>query len=166
MYKEFSQIADHSRIWVYPCNRMLSEQENLQAQTYCKEFVEGWTAHSVELQGSSAVIQNRFIILAVDENSHGASGCSIDSSVNFVKSLGAKLGVEFLNGGKVALQLDTGIELVTTKEVSNLFDLGQIDENTVLYDHLVPTMGEFRSRWETSIANSWLKRFIRKKEEV
>ena len=40
---------------------------------------------------------NRFIIFAVDEQTEAVSGCSIDSSVNFVKSIGQRFGIDFFN---------------------------------------------------------------------
>ena len=104
------------------------------------------------------------MVLTVDETTHGASGCSIDSSVHFVKELENSTGISFLNGGKVALGLDSGIALLTTKEVRDLSLKANIDENTVVYNHLVKDIGELKSNFKTTAGTSWLKRFLIKEE--
>jgi hypothetical protein len=166
MFIEFDHMMDHSRVWIYTSDREFSVKENELITESCKQFVSDWTAHSVQLLGSCAILKNRFIVLVVDESSHGASGCSIDSSVNFIRSLETNYGLSLLNGGKVAIELNGTTRLLTMKEITGLIASDSITEDTIVYDHLVATIGEFHERWMTNVRQSWLSKFINKKEKV
>jgi hypothetical protein len=76
------------RVWVYLSNRLLSKEEQGGITRELKAFVAQWAAHGHQLQASAQILWNGLIVLAVDETVEPASGCSIDSSVNFIRSLG------------------------------------------------------------------------------
>ena len=67
-----------SRIWVYTCNRKLTDGESLDVQQQLDSFCRQWTAHNQALQAVAEVFENQFVFLMVDESKSGASGCSID----------------------------------------------------------------------------------------
>lgn len=50
-----------------------------------------WAAHGQALLASSKVIDNRFIIIGVDEGFHVPSGCSIDASVRSLQEIGQQV---------------------------------------------------------------------------
>ena len=66
-------------------------------------FVEGWNAHGQKLTAGFDFLHGHFLILAVDESDHAASGCSIDSSVGLIRDLSARFEIDFLNRTKVAI---------------------------------------------------------------
>mgnify|MGYP001155618576 FL=1 len=97
-YKDlFKTLPEHSRVWIYLSDRLFTQEESEIILTEVDAFVSSWKAHQKSLNASGTLILNRFLILAVDENTEAASGCSIDSSVNFVKSIGLRFGVDFFN---------------------------------------------------------------------
>jgi hypothetical protein len=49
------------------------------------------------MTADSVVLLNRFVIIAADEDRLAASGCSIDSSVRFIKQLGQEFNLDFFN---------------------------------------------------------------------
>ena len=166
MYVEFDILNDSSRVWIYPADRQLTEAEVSHLSSQCKSFVEQWTAHNLELKASFNLLHNQILVLSVDENVQGASGCSIDSSVRFVQALEVELGVKFMNGGKVAVDTGNGISLLSTKEVKQMSEESVIDADTRMYDHLVKDIGELKQRFETRVGDSWLSRFLLKKQEA
>ena len=87
MYVPFEEIPDHARVWIYQANRPLSDTETQQAQQWGRQFVEQWAAHGQGLRASVTVLHHHFLVIALDEQHHAASGCSIDSSVGFVRIL-------------------------------------------------------------------------------
>src|SRR6187401_1503982 len=102
MYIAANKLPMDSRIWIYQANRELTEGEINQVNETTCEFVESWTAHDKDLMASFEIRYNRFLILMVDEKSAGASGCSIDKSVHFVKSLEKKFNIDFFDRMKFA----------------------------------------------------------------
>jgi hypothetical protein len=45
-----------------------------------------WTAHGANLKAYGEVRHHRFIVMIVDETAAGASGCSIDKSIHFIRN--------------------------------------------------------------------------------
>ena len=87
MYIPFEDLPGESRIWIYQSNRKFSEEEFSEIETDLKAFVEEWAAHGTSLEASFLLKYNRFIILAVNQDVQAATGCSIDSSVRFIKQI-------------------------------------------------------------------------------
>ena len=165
MYTEIENLRDTSRVWIYQCERELSNEEASMAEELSKRFVEQWVAHQVALMASFKLVGNQFLVLAVDEDVHGASGCSIDSSVRFVQELGRKLNTSFLDR-RIPVMIDEKLELLSTSEIKNLSNSGKINENTVFFNNLVSNLDDFRNNWKQKAGESWLKRFLSTKEET
>ena len=86
-----------SRIWIYPSNRKFSDEEVEEIKVSLEKFIEEWSAHGAALEASFDIRYNRFIILAVNQDVQAASGCSIDSSVQFIQQLENKYQVDLLD---------------------------------------------------------------------
>ena len=86
MKNSFDQMPDDARLWVYQCNRKFSPAEIEGINSSLQEFLASWDAHGIALKSSYRLYYDQVIVLAVDQSSHGASGCSIDASVAFMKS--------------------------------------------------------------------------------
>ena len=83
----FEHLPDSSKIWIYQNQGAIPQETQKAIQAKLDVFVRQWAAHKVQLYGASAILEDHFIVLAVDENMTAASGCSIDSSVHFIKEL-------------------------------------------------------------------------------
>lgn len=165
MYVEIEKLPDLSRVWIYQSERVLSEEEVEIAKNMCVKFADQWTAHQQELLASADVVNERYLVLAVNEEVHGASGCSIDSSVRFVEELGRRINTSFFDR-RIPVVIDGELELLSTSEVKELSILGKINENSIFFNNLVPTIHEFRNNWKQKAGDGWLKRFLVKNEEI
>jgi hypothetical protein len=103
MYVPFEDLPEDSRIWIYQSNRKFSDAEFSEIETALQSFLEGWAAHGTSLESSYQLKYNRFIILAVNQDVQAATGCSIDSSVEFIQSLEQKYSVDLLDKMNVKL---------------------------------------------------------------
>jgi len=97
----FPNLPAHSRIWLYLADKKLDATEAQYVNEQMHHFLSNWAAHNKKLTCEGTLLFNQYLILAVNEDIESASGCSIDSSVRFVKSLGAELNVDFFNRIKV-----------------------------------------------------------------
>ena len=82
MFVNFESLANSSKVWIYQSNREFSSHEGEIIKDKIESFVANWNRHGDDLNASYKIVYNQFIVLAVDEDSEGISGCSIDSSVN------------------------------------------------------------------------------------
>ena len=160
MFVPFEEMPKSSRIWIYQSDRKLSDEETVEVDKTIKEFVEGWVAHSTPLRASYVIKYNRFVILAVDQEYHPASGCSIDSSVKVIQDLESKFKVDLLD--KMNVTYKTG-EFIAHKSLIDFKKMAKekaVNANTIVFNNLVNTIEEFEDFWEVPAAESWHSRFF------
>ncbi len=129
----FPQLTSDSRVWVYQSNRPFSENEKVQLTEAFKVFVDSWAAHGSKLVADATIIGDYFVVLAVDEKTAMASGCSIDSSVKFIKTIGQQYNIDFFNRLKLVVQNNVEVKMISFS------DLGQY-EDWKIYNTLVNTI--------------------------
>lgn len=156
MNHSFSQLVDHSRVWIFQADRFLNESELNVIQKKMNEFIPTWAAHGNDLYGGYSVENNLFLIVGVDESRSPASGCSIDSLTRVVKDLGAELSIDFFNRLAISYEdKNGGIQLVSMNEFKRLASENEVNSNTIVYNNLVNSKGEFDSKWRTEVKHSW-----------
>ncbi|MBL4745131.1 MAG: ABC transporter ATPase [Flavobacteriaceae bacterium] len=160
MVLDFNKLPEDARVWIYQSNRAFTAGEVAQIEEELAVFVAGWTHHGDALNGAFVVKYNQFIILGIDENTTGASGCSIDSSVFFIKQMEKKFNVQLLDRMQTAFRGDNDIEVVSLARFNDLVKDTKITENTTVFNNLVATKGVFDSQWEVAAKMSWHKRYF------
>ncbi|MEC4116334.1 MULTISPECIES: ABC transporter ATPase [Myroides] len=161
MYIPFEEMPDHSRVWIYQSNRKFSDEEVQEIDKVLADFTQEWAAHATPLQASYTIKYNRFIILAVDQEVHAASGCSIDASVGMIQSLEQKYGVDLLDKMNVTYKTGDFIAFKTLLEFKTMVKSKSVSANTIVFNNLVNDLGEFREYWEVPAAESWHSRFFK-----
>lgn len=149
-----------SRIWIYQSDRKLSDEEVVEVEREVKEFVENWVAHSTPLKASYQIKYNRFIILAVDQEYHPASGCSVDSSVRVIQDLEKRFGIDLLDKMNVTFKTGDFIAHKSLLDFKKMAKEKAVNSNTIVFNNLVNTIEEFEDFWEVPAVESWHNRFF------
>jgi len=160
MYVPFDNLPEESRIWIYQSNRKFSDEEVSEIEKLLEEFLNSWSAHGSALEASFTIKYSRFIIIAINQEVHQATGCSIDSSVAFIQSLEQKYGVDLLD--KMNVSFKQG-EFITYKPLLDFKKLAKdrsVSENTIVFNNLVNTIAEMKESWEVPASDSWHSRFF------
>lgn len=160
MYVPFENLPDDSKIWIYQSNRKLSDTEVAEIDGLARSFIEDWAAHGSSLEASYLIQYNRFIILAVNQEPQQATGCSIDASVRFIQEIEQKFGVELLDKMNVTFRLGEHIAHKPLLEFKKMAKEKAVSENTIVFNNLVNTVGEWREFWEVPANESWHSRFF------
>lgn len=160
MYVPFDTLPDESRIWIYQSNRKFTDEEAAEIDAALKTYTEGWAAHGTGLEASYEFKYNRFIILAVNQEAHSASGCSIDDSVRFIQSLEQRFGVDLLDKMNVTYRLGEHIAHKPLADFKKMAKDKAVSANTIVFNNLVNTVGEWRDYWEVPAFESWHSRFF------
>lgn len=154
-------LEDSARVWLYQANRELTYDEIDIVRPAIYEFAQNWVSHNNSLLSYGNIFHRRFIGLFVDESaSSGASGCSIDTSVQLVRSLGDQIGVDFFDRMSFCYLEDEEIYQITPTELAEKYKNGQINDDTLFFDHLVKHKGAFIKSWLKPLGESWHKRFV------
>src|SRR5690606_19777140 len=124
-----------NKIWIYQADRFLSDKEVDEIAIELSAFVAAWTAHGSALAGKGYIKYNLFLILEVDETQAGVTGCSVDSSVRFIKALEQKFSVNFFDRMKVSFKDATGaIRLVDRADFEHLIRQGDVTRDTIVFN--------------------------------
>ena len=160
MYVKFEYLPSNSRVWVYQSEREFSDQEINFISEKAIEFIDQWTKHGFNLKGSFTFKYNQFLILAVDEGFNNVSGCSIDSSVRFVKELETSLEVDMMNKMNISYKDGNHINILTMSDFKEFTKSNKITSETIVFNNMVSTIDELETQWEVSVNDSWHKRFL------
>jgi hypothetical protein len=149
-------LPDSARVWVFGANKTL---EGAASETLLGEvdrFLSQWNAHGSPLTVGRDWKYGRFLTVAVDQSTAGASGCSIDGLFRSLKALEPKLGASLVTSGLVFYRDTSGaIQSVDRERFTALSAEGKIQLDTGVFDPTVTTLDEWRARFELDAAHSW-----------
>lgn len=160
MYISFHEMPASSRIWVYQADRPFSPSEKTWIQQLLTSFCEGWNTHGQGMPTSFDIVYDQFIMLAVDENGLGASGCSIDSSVRIIRTIEEKIGVNLLDSGKVSFLSENKVAVNKLAEVRESISNGVLQPDTYVFNPIISTKSDLTEKWIIPAKETWLKRFF------
>ena len=108
----YDQLSPESRVWIYQSSTAFDEEEVATLNQQLANFSRNWVSHNRALKSFASVYHNRFIVLMVDETQAGASGCSIDKSVHFIKQIEQHYGVSLFDRMSFAFKNDDEITAI------------------------------------------------------
>ncbi len=149
------QFSENSRVWIYQADRQLSDEETQQIQQHLNAFSAQWTAHNNQLKAAGEVRYKRFLILIVDESQAGASGCSIDKSVHFMKQIEQAFGINLFDRFNLAYRQSNEVLSLPRNAFEAKLASGEINSDTIVFNNLVPTFKELQTKWEVPFKDSW-----------
>lgn len=162
MYKPFDEMPGLSRLWIYQSTRKFTPQDRAEVERTLMHLCKSWTAHNNPLQTSFKIEFDQFILLAVDERTAGASGCSIDGSVRLLKELQQTLGVDFFDHSQVAFLEDGNIVLHPFTQLKTLFERGILNGDSVAFNNTLTSKADWEQQWCSPAKASWLSRYLPK----
>ena len=160
MFVPFHQLPPHARVWIYQADRPLTAAEQARVQPALAQFADAWTSHGRTLHASAALLHDQFLVLGLDENVAGASGCSIDASVRFVRELETALGVALLEKSQLAFLVDGQVQLLDRRALRTAVAEGQLQPDTPYFDNTIGRHQQLTAAWPAPAANTWLARYF------
>lgn len=157
--EKFSHLPAGSRVWIYQADRTFSDIEAKEISTAINQFVSQWLAHKAKVIGDGDLLYDRFVILVADEEKLQVSGCSIDSTVRFIKELGAKYHVNFFDRFYTCYLSNNEVKGVDFETFKTMMVSGEVSDNTIVFNNLVSTIEGLETRWQIPLSKSWHKRF-------
>lgn len=156
MYVAFDHLPARARVWIYQASRPLSEAELMALLPRLAAFAEEWTSHGRQLAASAQFLHRQFLVIGLDEEVAGASGCSIDASVRFVQELEQRLGLELLEKSRMAFLAEGQLRLLNRRELRAAVAAGQITADTPYYNNTLSTKAELAEGWPAPAGQTWL----------
>ena len=160
MIKDFNDLPDDSRLWIYQSNRKLSEIEIGIIEPKIIDFLNQWTAHGKDLDAGYEIKYNRFIVFGLNQENASASGCSIDASVNFIQSLEKEFGIDLMDKMNVSYKQGDYVAYKTLTDFKKMAKDKAVSKNTIVFNNLVNSKAEYLEFWEVPASESWHSRFV------
>ncbi|MEO7080962.1 MAG: hypothetical protein ABIY71_05510 [Flavobacteriales bacterium] len=155
-----SALPEHARVWVYKSAVPFSADQKDLIRERGAVFTQSWAAHGAALAAALDVVNDHFVVLGVDQRQAMASGCSIDTSVQFIQQLERELGQLLTDRMVVLYEKDGVVHGCRVPEVEDLIKSGALNADTIVFDDLVTTKADLEARFRTSLRNSWMARYL------
>ena len=140
MLVDFNTIADNSRIWIYAAEQKLTNEQEVYVLNSICDHLQNWEAHKVPLTAGVIILENHFIVVALDDSENGASGCSIDTLHNKIQEIEKELSISLLNRLNVFCRVDDEIQCVPSFKLE-----GIAKANTLFYDLTIQKKSDNRN---------------------
>ena len=163
MYVAFDQLPPRARVWVYQASRALTADEVVRTLPRLAQFAESWTSHGRHLLASAVILHQQFLVIGLDEGVAGASGCSIDASVNFVRTLEQQLDLNLLDKSHLAFLDDGKVWRLPRREIAAAVADNRLSADTFYFDNTLATKEELMTRWPAPLGETWLVRYFAEK---
>jgi hypothetical protein len=159
---QIEDLPDTSRTWVFGADQDLSDGAADLLLREVDRFLSQWHAHGEPLTAARSWKDKRFLTIAVDQSTAGASGCSIDGLFRSLKALEARLGANMVTSGLIFYRDKKGrVQSVDRDRFAELGAEGKITLSTRVFDPSVTTLGEWRARFELDARDSWHAKLIK-----
>ena len=154
MLVDFNTTSDNSRIWIYASDQKLTDKQEEYIINSISDHLQNWEAHKVPLTAGVTILENHFIVVALDESKNGASGCSIDTLQNTIQEIEKELAVSLLNRLNVFCRVDDTIKCIPTTKLAE-----NTNKETLFYDLTIQKKSEL-ANWLKSIKEGWCSSFL------
>ena len=152
----FESLPDDARVWVFAADRPLAEPEAARLLGTVDDYLARWKAHGAPLTVARTLTEQRFLTVAVDQRDAHASGCSVDGLFRTLRETERAVGASLVGAGHVHYRAPDGaIRSVERADFGDLAGTGAVSADTPVFDPTVTTLGEWRARFETRVADSW-----------
>lgn len=157
----FETLPDSSRVWVFGADTPLTDEGTTQLLDEVDHYLTDWKAHGAPLTVAREWRDNRFLVVAVDQNTAGATGCSIDGLFRLLQDAEQKLGASLVGGGRVFYRDDhAAVQSVARAAVDGLVTDGSISKDTVVFDTTLTDLGTWRACFERRAKDTWVKELL------
>ncbi len=160
MYLEFDALPDDSRVWVFQSKSPLPFEQVERISAHLMGFLDRWEAHGSPLQASFTIKYNRFVIVALDEASYQATGCSIDKLTHLFQALEQELALSLLDRMEITYKEDGLVQSMPMAAFREALEDGDFDADTIVFNNLVETKGQLEKKWEVPVKESWHKQML------
>lgn len=153
----FKALPDDARLWVFGVERALAAEEQVVLFTAVDRFLEDWAAHGSPLTGARDLLEERFLMVGVDEASVPPSGCSIDTMVRVLNAVEETIGVALVDHGPIFYRSSSGeVRRVDRAEFRRLAEEGSVGPATAVFDTTLTRVGRLRDGgWERPAGETW-----------
>ncbi|MEO1450937.1 MAG: hypothetical protein AAFV07_15515 [Bacteroidota bacterium] len=125
-------------------------------------FAAQWQSHGTPVDGLIRIKHSRFVIAQANPGDDRPSGCSIDSLKRGISQILQHHQLPTLDNAYVCYQgADASVAVVHFQQIPTLVADGTLGADTLVFDHTLSQSDDL-NKWEVSLKDTWLARFLPK----
>ena len=154
MLADFHTLPEESRIWIYAAEDALSNDQQNYILNLISEELKVWNAHKQPLTAGVEILDNHFIVVALDESKNGASGCSIDILQNIIHKIEKELSIPLMNRLNIFCKIEGEIVCIPFLKLGSM-----VKVDTLFYDLTILTKSDLNT-YLKPISQGWCAHLI------
>ena len=155
-FVSFDKLPNDARIWVFGADAPVDEVDAGRLLAAVDGFLMQWKAHGHPLTCARDWRDDRFLVIGVDQNTEGASGCSIDGLYRTLQGVEKSIGTTLVAGGRVFFRDAHGfVHCLSQDDFASMARRGQVSGDTLVFDTTVQTAAAYRTAFERPAEVSW-----------
>lgn len=155
-FEQLQTLHGSSRLFVYTSTAELSKDYAADFSLRLDHFIPTWEAHGVKLNASYVLIANRMLIIAVDERSQTATGCSIDKLTHLLKSE----SVDWFDRMHIHYKENGTWQTLHMMDLASKVKSGEISEDIEILNSTVLTLQDLDENLVQTLKKSWLNNLL------
>ncbi|CAG5082676.1 hypothetical protein [Parvicella tangerina] len=158
-----SSFKASDKVWVYTSAKEFTPSQKDFLLQRAEAFLKSWESHGDKVKGEIGIAYDHFVIVVADDCGGNMCGRAQDAQVRFIKEIGEELGIDLTDRMQLAYKADNSSSKVLVKKMPDFkqeIQLGNITADTIVFNNMITTFGEFRDQWETQLKNSWHKQLM------
>lgn len=152
-----TDLSPHSRIWIFQCNEKFNSEQIAFIQAALKDFLAEWNTHGSAMHADFEVVLNQLIVVAADEATMAASGCSIDKLTREIQRVGSELKLNLLDRQTIFFQDQDQVQTAPIATFWGLRKANRINDDTLVLDTTVKNLNEWQTNGWKKFGLSWHK---------
>ncbi len=157
MYVSIDKLSKKARCWVYITEKPMLTNKSL-VKDHLKDLCDQWASHGKNIDSSFQLYKENFIILFADED---VSGCSIDSSNNFLRESLNQLKIDIMPNSKIGIFIKDNVEFKERSTLIKLIKDKKLSLKNKMVNTTIKNKEEYDKNWILDINKSWLINFIK-----
>lgn len=153
-------LPQDSRVWIYQANRSFTDRELLEINEQLEQFYLQWQVHGAPVKGWAGVLFKHFILFVADESNQQVSGCSIDSTVQILKSLERQYNIQLFDRMTLTFLVKDQVEMLPLNQLSYALEQNYIQTDSLIFNNLIDQLKDLKEHWLIPLETSWAKQYI------
>jgi hypothetical protein len=156
-----SEFKASDKVWVYTSPQKFSQEQKDTILSSAQHFLNSWESHGDKVKGEIGIAYDHFVIIIADDCGGSMCGRAQDAQMRFIKEVGEEIGQDLTDRMQLAYKVAEDAVAVKPMpafkaEIAN----GGINGDTVVFNNMVTTYGEFGDKWEVPLVESWHKQLL------
>lgn len=153
-----SDFKASDKVWVYTSPTKFSKEQKDLLLSNAKQFLDSWESHGEKVKGEIGIAYDHFVVIVADDCGGNMCGRAQDAQIRFVKEVGEEIGIDLTDRMQLAYKTGDFPETINVKNMSEFKKqilAGKINAETIVFNNMVTTFGEFGTNWEVPAKDSW-----------